>query len=191
MRGASCARPLPQRPPRPGAASLSPRPWSAPVAVATRREGAGAVCGLSPLPPRLPYLWALSDSPAQPGLLRQRPVHPIPCAPLHLNSRPGEAPAPPSSAVVSDDFLGAAGPCQLPGEPHSTKPSVPPTCLLWLLSTSIFFLGCATPLEWLHFLKAPGPRIPQFSHVPRGLKFKSDHPEHPFQGGCKSVHTFP
>lgn len=187
MQGANYACPLPRRPPRSGPASPSPRPRSAPVAVAVRREGAGAVCRLSPLLPGLPYLWALSDSPAQPGLLRQRPVHPIPCAPLHLNSRPGEAPAPLSSAVVSDDFLGAGGPCQLPGEPRSTKVSVPPTFLLWLLSASIFLLGCATPLEWLQFLKAPGPRIPRFSHVPR----KSDHHEHPFQGGCKSVHTFP
>ena len=118
-----------------------------------REEGAGAVCRLSPLPLGLPYLWVLSDSPAHPGLLRQRPVHPIPCTPLHLNSRPGEAPVPVSSAVVSDDFLGAGGPCQPPREPRSTKLLVPPTSLLWLLSASIFFLGCVTPSEWLQFLK--------------------------------------
>lgn len=151
--GAGHARPLPWKPPRAGPASPSPHPRSAPVAVAVRREGAGAVCRLSPLPPGLPYLWALSDSPAHPGLLRQRPVRPIPCAPLHLNSRPGEAPGPVSSAVVSDDFLGAGGPRQPPGEPCSTKLSVPPTSLLWLLSASIFFLGWVTPSEWLQFLK--------------------------------------
>ena len=171
-------------------ASLSPHPRSAPVAVAVRREGAGAVCRLSLLPPGLPYLWVLSDSPAHPGLLRQRPVHLIPCAPLHLNSRPGEAPVPVSSAVVSDDFLGAGGPCQPPREPRSTKLSVPSTSLFWLLSASIFFLGCVTPSEWLQFLKRQALEFLNFP-VPWGLKFKSDHPEHPLQGGCKSVHTFP
>ena len=95
-----------------------------------------------------------------------------------------------SSAVVSNDFLGADGPCQPPREPRSTKLSVPPTSLFWLLSASIFFLGCVTPSEWLQFLKRQALEFLNFP-VPWGLKFKSDHPEHPLQGGCKSVHTFP
>ena len=51
--------------------------------------------------------------------------------------------------------------------------------------------GVGDTLGMAPVLKAPGPRISQFSPVSWGLKFKSDHPEHPLQGGCKSTHTFP
>lgn len=103
-----------------------------------------------------------------------------------------------SSAVASDDFLGADGPHQLCGKPGSTRQGAS-----GCKDLSVFnFLPLASQLHHLPIevhdilgmapgLKVRGPRISQFPHVPCGLNFKSDHPEHTLQVACKSTQTFP
>lgn len=141
-----------------------------------KNRGAGAVCRLGLLLQGVSYLWALSDSPAHPSLLRQRPVHPILSGPLHPNSRPGEAPVPlcPQPWLLMTSWgqrdISFVGSLTVPGGDHRAgkAPSAPqlPFCLL---RATVFLIGVHDILAMALVLKVRGPGISQFSHVPCGL----------------------